>query len=347
MSLLERSLFTTQFLAPEKKFPAWNESVGALFGTRLDGPGAVYDFHASVESYLIGSAVLTRCLSSCQKFSRTPARIARDGIDHYMIQIFSKGEVEMKLGQKSLVAPTRTVVGFDFGEVLDSVNSDFNLLSAFIPRTLLAPLLRRPDSVHGVVVDSTRAEGKLFADFFEALFLAAPTLSTDLASSMMHSLIHMAAAALNGSMEPLENVPTALAQANFLRACNFIEFKLSSEDLSPELVAREIGVSRASLYRIFGPIGGIAAYIRQRRLKRAFRMMVSPSVPHQLRISDIAYQVGIVDSAKFSRLFKEKYGLTPSEIRKESLIRPASHTDVFQGADIGDRLYEHWISELI
>ncbi|MEG3639874.1 helix-turn-helix domain-containing protein [Magnetococcus sp. PR-3] len=348
MEKLEKSFFTTQNLPVEQRFSAWQESIGVMLDSRVDTTSAATNFQASVESYLVDNIVLSRCKAGCQKFDRLPIRIAQDGIDHYMIQIFTRGRVEMNVGQKEIIAPTRTVVGFDLSEVLDSVNTDFDLLSVIIPRERLAPLLRHPDTIQGTVVDSTIAEGKLFADFLEALFIAAPTLSQAVGTHTANSLVHLAAAAMNGAMDVVDNNPQAITQHRLLQARNYIEQNLCSEKLTPQAIALGLGLSRASLYRLFEPLGGVAAYIRNRRIKRAFRLLVSPPNPDAVqRITDVAFAVGFNDVAQFSRLFKDQYGITPSEARKQGTKSLQERRTMPHFENIGDHLYELWIGDII
>ena len=44
---------------------------------------------------------------------------------------------------------------------------------------------------------------------------------------------------------------------------------LSMPVAGSELVQQALGLSRARLYRAFAPLGGVASYIRARRLKRS------------------------------------------------------------------------------
>ena len=57
------------------------------------------------------------------------------------------------------------------------------------------------------------------------------------------------------------------------------------------LVAARLGLSRSTLYRLFAP-NGIVAYIRDRRLMAAMRMLVRDDASKPLRISQVAFAVG-------------------------------------------------------
>jgi AraC-like DNA-binding protein len=56
-------------------------------------------------------------------------------------------------------------------------------------------------------------------------------------------------------------------------------------------------------------------FVREERLKRAHRMLLSPRFD-DLRISEIAYEVGFNDLSYFNRSFRQRFGTTPGEIRQ-------------------------------
>ena len=85
-------------------------------------------------------------------------------------------------------------------------------------------------------------------------------------------------------------------------------------------MATRLGLSRSTLYRLFAP-NGIVAYIRDRRLMAAMRMLVRDDAPKPLRVSQVAFAVGFSDERTFRRAFKRWTGLTPSLLR-DALLQP-------------------------
>ena len=74
-------------------------------------------------------------------------------------------------------------------------------------------------------------------------------------------------------------------------------------------------MSVASLYRLFEPVGGVACYIRTRRLARARKELTAPGLQDH-RIGPIAYRAGFQSIPAFNRAFREAYGETPRSARK-------------------------------
>ena len=90
---------------------------------------------------------------------------------------------------------------------------------------------------------------------------------------------------------------------------------LASRELGIEKITRTFGLSRASLYRLFEPVGGVACYIRTRRLARARKELTAPGLQDH-RIGPIAYRAGFQSIPAFNRAFREAYGEPPRNARK-------------------------------
>ena len=79
------------------------------------------------------------------------------------------------------------------------------------------------------------------------------------------------------------------------------------------LIARDMNMSSVQLYRKLKAIANItpSLFVRAVRLKRAAQLLQSTD----LKVSEIAYEVGFNDPAYFSRAFKEEFGQSPSEFK--------------------------------
>lgn len=98
----------------------------------------------------------------------------------------------------------------------------------------------------------------------------------------------------------------------------FIEGRLTEPELSPELVARECGMSRRSLYAAFNALGQTpSSYIMNRRLAVAAQRLVEQS--ERTTITQVAFELGFSDAAHFSRVFSEKFGQSPSRWRNQQI----------------------------
>jgi AraC-like DNA-binding protein len=87
-------------------------------------------------------------------------------------------------------------------------------------------------------------------------------------------------------------------------------------DVSLGAVAVRHAVSPRYVRMLFESEGtSFTEFVREERLKQAHRMLLSQRFDH-LRISDIAYRVGFNDLSYFNRVFRRRFGGSPSEVRE-------------------------------
>jgi YesN/AraC family two-component response regulator len=90
----------------------------------------------------------------------------------------------------------------------------------------------------------------------------------------------------------------------------FIEKNIDSDQLSANVVAKELGMSHSVLYKKIKTITGLSLieYMRDYRLKKAKELLQTK----QYTLNEVCYQVGYSDRKYFSKLFKERFGNPPS-----------------------------------
>ena len=118
---------------------------------------------------------------------------------------------------------------------------------------------------------------------------------------------------------------------------------LGSPELGPDSLCQAFRLSRTQLYRLFEPLGGVAAYIQARRLVRAHADLADPGKAPG-KIYEIAYRWGLVSEAHFSRAFRRAFGLTPGDVRSGVGIDRVLTTAATDSA--GARAYEGWLRGL-
>jgi AraC family transcriptional regulator, positive regulator of tynA and feaB len=156
--------------------------------------------------------------------------------------------------------------------------------------------------------DVERPGNRLFRDFVLSVSRSADSVSFAERRTL-----------LSASIEMLGLVESESAAHNRLprleRAIAEIEINLGDPDLSPDWVARRLGLSRRHTDAIFELTGmSVSAQIWERRLVRSATELAS-SRNAECKIIDVAFSCGFRDPAHFSRAFRKRFGLTPSQWR--------------------------------
>jgi AraC-like DNA-binding protein/ligand-binding sensor protein len=96
------------------------------------------------------------------------------------------------------------------------------------------------------------------------------------------------------------------------RAKEFIK-QNQSEDISLGQVARAVNTSTFYFCKMFKKVTGInfTDYVSRQRIESAKNLLLNPN----LRISEIAYEVGFQSLTHFNRVFKKVIGQSPTEYR--------------------------------
>lgn len=100
------------------------------------------------------------------------------------------------------------------------------------------------------------------------------------------------------------------------RVIQYIELNIENTELSVDMLAQNMNLSRSQVYRKIKALTDLTAneFIRQIRLKKSLKLLAEGN----LNISEIAYSVGFSSQSYFTRSFKEYYGKSPSELKGQS-----------------------------
>jgi AraC family transcriptional regulator, positive regulator of tynA and feaB len=112
---------------------------------------------------------------------------------------------------------------------------------------------------------------------------------------------------------------SAHMEAMRLRIVHYIERHLSDCDLSPQSIAVMLKISPRYVHTIFTRGDEtVSRYILRRRLEESARVLCATS-HRACSVSTIAFDHGFASCTNFGKVFREHYGVTPTEYRHEHL----------------------------
>lgn len=105
-------------------------------------------------------------------------------------------------------------------------------------------------------------------------------------------------------------------ERQFEKIVRLIDDHIQSDCLRPEWLANETGMSVRSLYRMFADKGLVVAqYIKNRRLDLCAKALRSAADDEKL--AGIGFNWGFTDHSHFSTAFRQRFGISPGEYRKQ------------------------------
>ena len=96
-----------------------------------------------------------------------------------------------------------------------------------------------------------------------------------------------------------------------------MEQNIDNSNLTVDELVSKIGIGRSVFFKKLKSLTGLAPieFIREVRVKRAAQLIESG----EYTISQVTYMVGCNDPRYFSRIFKQRFGVTPSEYRDKNV----------------------------
>jgi len=334
-----RSVFSVCDLPEPKRFEVWKESISCIFDVDADTETRREDFFAAVDATMIGPMMLARTTSRGQRWERSSSTIARDGMDHVMVQLYEDGDQTVTTSGRDVEQPKGGMLVYDLSRTIRARSDNFTNLSLIVPREAVAERVAAPDDLHMTRLELADPMVAMLRDHLGSVKRLAPGMGPDQLSAVMEATLALTAGCLNGVGRGTADLPRAdRVTVALLAARRLIESNLSEEALGPDWVAHRLGMSRAALYRLFAPLGGVGHYVRERRLRRA---MLNLRSDRRRTIYEIALNSGFASETTFGRAFRRRYGITPRDVRGQH--REARSRMPSQGPD---RRYEDWLLHL-
>lgn len=341
-----RSVLDTNDLPAPHRYAAWRESFSVGFGYELHPDVAPGRFRARIENTLFDQIMLTHFQASAASYERSAARIARDGVDLVMLQLYLAGPVRYRRNGQTHGCRVGDLVLMDLAQTLDSWHDEQHNLTLCIPRRMLADALPAFEDAHLGVLAAEHPVNHLLRSHMLTLQRSAALFSSEAIPAVAQSTLALATAAASAIMGVGQLDPAPLQRALRTRADEVVLALLGEPDLTPERVALAVPCSRSRLYALYADEGGVAAYIQQCRLRAVLHDLVTGRHRRQ-HIGLIAERWGFANIPSFNRAFKAAFGCTPSEARgrgvamgpykrRQSGIRPDN-----------PHAYEVWVREVL
>jgi AraC-like DNA-binding protein len=301
---LGRTNFSTRSVPPEERHDLYRREVL----TALDARDPAPDFSASITALRLGALAFYVTETGGQTMFRTPEMIAADGHDAYIIQFVIAGSHTGDFDGVPFAAGPGELGICDLSRPMLLHSTAVKVLSIFLPRAEVRAV--SPDiELHGRVLDANRAG--LLIEHLTAVTRWFPQLLPETLPGITRATIELLGACL--AMEAGRADFGVRESPVLMRARSYVEHNLLEPSLNPARISEALGVSRSTLYRLFEPLGGVTAFIWERRLHLARAALLDPK--RARRISEIAFQCGFSSEAHFSRSFRKAFNIRPSDLR--------------------------------
>ena len=297
------------------EFDLWRSGMSPLFAMDAPDAEARSTFGAQLTSYQFADVAIVSGRSSAATFQRTAQHIAHSGIDNISLLVYAEGGCALDLEGRAAEVHAGDVCFLDLSRPVSIKAPDYDSLTLILPRVALQQHIADLDGLHGQILRKTSPLNAILVEHLRTLFEAAPSLDATDARAAANGTAALIAAFAGPSANGRDTIAQSKSMTSLNTVRQFIDANLDKPDLGPDFICRQLGISRAKLYRVFEPMDGVSHYILQRRLKLAHQLIANPANAHH-RVGAIAAQCGFANISVFSRSFRQSYGMSPTELRR-------------------------------
>lgn len=304
--------FSTSAFLPREQFESYYDEF-SIFG-RLNLPKGIdakNGFAASRNGYSLGSLRAVLSTSDAYSFARNANYAPSIMPDQWVLIQRRRGWAEIEIGNsvhrfEGAGLELRSVAKPRAGRI-----SPNETLFLYLPRNEFVGMEALLDRISEV--DSTQHIHPLLSEYLSTLAGLLPNISVGEVSSITNATIAMVRACTSRSADSVAAAQGPIMATRFEIARRYIEENLNSAELTSERVQARLAVSRRQLYKIFEGQGGVAAYIRSRRLNACHAALSRAEETRSIGV--VAAEHGFNDAAQFSRQFRAEFGYSPRDAR--------------------------------
>lgn len=237
--------------------------------------------------------------------SRWLVTLQREGTAH----VAQDGrESTVNAGEMFMIDPSRPF-SIETGEILTH--------SIYLEPDALRRLMPEAEALTATAIACNHGPAGLFGKFVEQLFSIADALDEDAADRLAEALPFVLSAALSSTARHQVTAPSKLQALHRQRILGYVRENLRNNALDAAEIARAVNLSTRYVYELFAGDGQpLMKRIWSERLDRCRSDLTSPTMRSR-SIGEVAYYWGFNDVAHFSRAFKQRFGMTPRELRQQ------------------------------
>ena len=306
--------FSTATTEPQHRSSRWNAVIAeSYFPLELQFRDPIH-FDGRLSRTPLGHVGLSHLTSDPVNYERRRAHIREAREEEYLITLPRVSSVEFRqLGRDVRCDPGGLIIerGDEPYRFMYEKPNDLYVLK--VGRKALEERVRQPDRFCARVFDATSGTAGLFAAMVEQAQVQSGTLAVAAAETVGRHLLELLGLMIDETSDASTSSVSTVRAAHIARVEKFIRTNLKNPDLSPDLIAESCGISKRYLHDLFKDVNGtVSQQIRDQRLVAARdRLAATPG----LAIAEVAYRFGFSDQAQFSRLFKTKFGMTPTDFK--------------------------------
>ncbi|MFI1112809.1 MULTISPECIES: helix-turn-helix domain-containing protein [Streptomyces] len=310
-------ILRTQDSGSHRGFQFWGELVAEACG-----PLRVYrtepgSFQGAIATGVFGNVQLAEVRASPHAVERTELLANQAATASLHLTCVLDGEVQVSQDEQSATARTGNLFCYDSSRPYTlRMQRPIHMVSVKFDHRLVDLRAGFKHPLRAATWCGAKGASVLLAGLLRSATLHMAELDRAVADRLGDSVACLVSAVCSEVLGGGGQDPAVARQALLHRVKTFARARLGERELSPRYLARSHNISLRYLQLLFQEEGtSPALWIRGERLRRCKEDLSDPRTAH-LTVADIAGRWGLDSASHFSKLFRQRYGVTPREWRR-------------------------------
>lgn len=318
----KKAFWSWDMVDPKIREENYREISGFLYDVSVWDVGQYQELRGSVYSHPFGNMTVGLATFNDQKYWRDRRRIARHEMEVYMVQLVLAGCAQGDFNGNNITFKPGDIIITDLTQAMSAQVTSGARLAIVVPRLELQQLVFERN-IHGTVLKAEAPTTRLLADYMLSLEKVVSKLDDNAIRASQEALLILLSSALKGA-DVYPDIPVNVPMRQSI--IDYINRNITNPNLGPQQIMTRFRVSRSHLYRAFEADGGVAKFIRDKRLDMAYRLLSDPRNT-RMSVKELVYKCGFSDRINLSKLFDERFGLFPKEARNQPVLLPKPKID--------------------
>jgi AraC-like DNA-binding protein len=307
--------FSTDSFPAHERIDAWSEALGRHCGARIDvKPRSAEEFRSNAKIARSSNFGLIEGSTSPIRQESSRSSVVNDDVTFCSVTTSRWGASQF--GRSPDLHP---------GDWTLMSNSDVNVITVpeqgrhlgfTVPRAAIILLVPDIGATFARRIPASSPALQMLVRYLDLVRRDNVVTTPELGAAFTDHVCDLLAVALGPTRDAAEQARTRGLPAARLQAIkDDIADNLRRPELSVHTIAARLGVSVRYVQQIFEESGlTFTAYLTEQRLAAAYKAL-RRRAPADVPVSTIAFDCGFANVSHFNRLFRQRFGCTPSDVR--------------------------------
>ena len=314
----DKESYSTEAVPPQERINSWQKQAeSVLFPLEIDMEDQdEHEFVGTLVSQQVGAITIHEIRAPAHNVHHSKP-VTLSGESAYIVVILQDlGEGYVSHGGNDVTLHPGDFTLIDATKAFDlKFPGPVKEFLVQVPWDAIRQDLISPDRIAGLAIQGNKGIGLIVSNFLRSFVKEAPNLSPPEVNSLTRSMIDMLNTAALSNLEESARESTGCQAFQLHQIRLYLEEHLRDADFTTAKVAEANGITQRYLHKLFEAEGiSVARLIWERRLEHCRRDLENPYYSGK-SITEIAYSWGFSSSSHFSRTFKERFSMSPREVR--------------------------------